>query len=71
MDRELSPVLCDSAEGREWVRDGRCAREGEGVGRGLMLVDDVWQRPTQYCKAVVLQLKNIEKEEWNWRNQPA
>ena len=55
-DRELSPVLCDSAEGRDWVRDGRCAWEGEGVGRGLMLVDDVWQRPTQYCKAVVLHL---------------
>ena len=32
---------------------------------------DVWQKPTQYCKAIILQLKkNYKKksENWTWNN---
>ena len=56
-DRELNPGLCDNPEGWDRVRDGRCVQEGGAIGRGLILADDIWQRPTQYCKAIVLQLK--------------
>ena len=51
--RELSPALSDDLGG--W--DG-------GVGRslkreGMLMADShvVWQRPTQYCKAIILQMK--------------
>ena len=50
-------MLCDNPEGWDLVRDRRCVQEGGDVARGLILADDVWQRPTQYCKAIVLQLK--------------
>ena len=35
-------------------------RKGTYVYLWLIHVD-VWQRPTQYCKAIVLQLKKIKK----------
>ena len=35
---------------------GRFKREGTFVYPRLIHVD-VWQKPTQYCKAIVLQLK--------------
>ena len=35
----------------------------EGIHVCLWLIHvDVWQRPTQYCKALILQLKKIEKK---------
>ena len=63
--RELKPGLCDDLE---WRRDGEGG--GRQVQRGgdiyiyiyiythLWLVHvDVWQRPTQYGKAIIPQLK--------------
>ena len=54
--RELNLVLCDNLEGQ----DG----EGSG-GRGHMYLwlmhVVVWQKPTKYCKAIILQLKIKKK----------
>ena len=45
---------------------GRFKREGTYVYLWLILVD-VWQKPTQYCKAIIFQLKI--KIEFKKRNQ--
>ena len=37
------------------------AHEGGGVYLWLIHVD-VWQKPTQYCKAIIFQLKNTSKK---------
>ena len=50
-------VLCDSLEGREV--GGRLKREGTCVYLWLIHVD-VWQKPTQHCKAIIVQLKIIQ-----------
>ena len=57
-----NPVLCDSLEGRGGEGTGR-----EGMGRGFKrkgtrvypwaIQIDVWQKPSQYCKVIILQLK--------------
>ena len=50
MCREPSLVLCDNLEGREPKR--------EGIYVYLWMIHIVvWQKPTQYCKAVIFQLK--------------
>ena len=52
-----NPVLCDNLEGglgRE--AGGRFRREGTYVFLQLIHVD-VWQKLTQHCKAMILQLK--------------
>ena len=54
--RELKPVLCDNLEGWEGERGGRFRREGTFVYLWLIRAD-LWQKPTQYCKAIILQLK--------------
>ena len=56
--RELKPGLWDSPPERwDGVGSGRkVQREGTHVYLGLIHVD-VWQKPTQYCKAIILQLK--------------
>ena len=36
--------------------EGRLKREGTYIYLGLIHVD-IWQKPTQYCKAIILQLK--------------
>ena len=41
--------------------EGRFLREGTAVYQWLKHAD-VSQRPTQYCKAIILQLKKIRKE---------
>ena len=58
-----SRLLCDNLEGwdgvgvgREWELGGRFKREGTYVYLWL-IHDDVWQKPTQYCKAIILHLK--------------
>ena len=48
------PVLCDNLEG--WEVGGRFKREGTYIYLWLIHVDG-WQKPTQYCKAIILQLK--------------
>ena len=46
----------------EWEAGGRFKREGTYVYLWLMHVD-VWQKPTQYYKAITLQLKtNLKRE---------
>ena len=47
--------------GREVGR--RFKREGTYVHLRLIHVD-VWQKPTQFCKSIILQLKNKLKKEW-------
>ena len=51
-------MLCDNL-GDGWVDrvgSGRKVQEGEDLCT-LMTYVHVWQKPTQYCKAIVLQLK--------------
>ena len=58
--RELNPVLCDNLEGWEGV-GRRFKREGTYAYLWRIQVI-VWQEPTQYCKAIILQLKiNLKK----------
>ena len=44
-----------------WEVEGRLKREGTNVSLWLVHVD-VWQKSTQYCKAIILQLKIILKK---------
>ena len=51
------PVLCDNPEGYDGVGGGREV-QGEGTYEYLWLIHvAVWQKPKQYCKATILQLK--------------
>ena len=43
-------------DGKGWELEGRFRREGTYVYLWLIHVD-VWQKPKQYCKAIILQLK--------------
>ena len=53
--RELNLELCINLEGwMGWEMGGGYKREGIYVYLWLICVD-VWQRPTQYCRAIVLQ----------------
>ena len=50
-------VLSDSLEGQDEVGVGG-EFKGEGTYAYLWLIRvDVWQKSTQYCKAIILQLK--------------
>ena len=40
----------------EWAVGGRVKKEGTCVYLWLIHID-VWQKPTQHCKAIILQLK--------------
>ena len=56
--RELKPVLCNSLE--RGVRVGGVKEEREGPHVYLWPIHvDVWQKPSQYGKAIILQLKII------------
>jgi len=46
-----------------WELGERSKREGTYAHLWLIHVD-LWQKPTQYCKAIILQLK-IEKNKMN------
>ena len=46
----------DNLEGRDGEGDGREAQERGGM---CMPVGDAWQKPAQYCKAIILQLKKM------------
>ena len=45
----------------EWEVGRRFKRERTYVYLWLIHVD-VWQKPTQYCKAIIFQLKNTSKK---------
>ena len=50
-------MLCDNLEGWEGVGGGGMFK-GEGTHLYLLLIHvDVWQKPTQYCKANIFRLK--------------
>ena len=51
-------VLCDNLEGWDvaGVGGGRFKRDGTYVYRWLIHAI-TWQKPTQYCKAIILKLK--------------
>ena len=50
-------MLCDNLEGWDvWEKRGRFYREGIYIYLWLIHVV-VWQKPTQYYKAIILQLK--------------
>ena len=44
---------------------GRFEREGTGVYLWLILVD-VWQKITKFCKAIILQLKKIKWQKYSF-----
>ena len=69
--RELKPVLYDNLEGWDGAGEGRrLKREGTYVYLWLIYVD-VWQKPTQYCKEIIRQLKinKLRKKELNKKNE--
>ena len=50
-------MLCDNLEGgMEWEVGGSFLREGTYVYLWLIHVN-IWQKPIQYCKAIILQSK--------------
>ena len=49
-----NPVLCEYLEGWDELGGGSFKREGTHICLCLIRVD-VWQKPTQYCKASILQ----------------
>lgn len=62
-DRKLSPVLRDNYRGGVgWEVERGFRREGTCVYLWLIGVD-VWQKPSQHCEALILQLKKIPKNE--------
>ena len=56
--RELKPGPSDNLEGWDGVGGGREVQEEGGIC--IFMADsytDIQQKPTQYCKAIILQLK--------------
>ena len=47
--------------GMEWDVGGRFKREGTYVYLWLIHAD-MWQKPTSYCDAIILQLKILKRE---------
>ena len=55
LHRELNLELCDNLERWDGVGAGRGIQEGGGAYVCLWPIHvDVWQKPTQYCKAIIL-----------------
>ena len=50
-------MICDNPEGYGRVGGGRESQEEGDMCMPWLIDVDVWQRPTQYCKAIILQLK--------------
>ena len=51
------PVLWDNPEGWGGEGGGRGLQEGEDKCIPMPIQDDVWQKPSQYCKVTILQIK--------------
>ena len=54
---QLKPRLCDTLEGWDGVGGGGEFQEGGTYAYLWLIHADIWQKPTQYCKAIILQLK--------------
>ena len=52
----IKPAL-GQPRGRHWVRGGRQVEAGRTYVYLRLIQVDVWQKPTLYCKAIILQLK--------------
>ena len=52
-----NPVLWDNPERWGGEGGGRGIQDGETHVHQWLIHVDVWQKPPQYCKAIVLQLK--------------
>ena len=50
-------MLHDSLEGWDGVGDGRGVQGGRTYVYLWLIHVGVWQKPSQYCKAIILQLK--------------
>ena len=50
-------VPCDNLEASGGEEDGREVQEGGDILYLWLIHTDAWQKPTQYCKAIILQLK--------------
>ena len=50
-------MLCDNLEGWDRVEGGMEVQEGGDMYNLWLIHVDVWQKPTQHCKAIILQLK--------------
>ena len=58
MLKEIPTVLCDKRVGMGWeVGGGREFQEGGDIYIHMLINVDEWQKSTQYCKTVILQLK--------------
>ena len=44
----------------ELVGDGREIQEGEDI---CLIHVDIWQKPTQYCKAIIVQLNFLKRQQ--------
>ena len=51
-------MLCDNLNGWDGVGDGREVQEGWDIYIYLWMTHvDVWQKPSQYYKTIIIQLK--------------
>ena len=51
------PVLWDNPEGRGGEEGGRGVQDGGTHVHPWLIHVDVWQKPSQYCKVIIVQLK--------------
>ena len=62
MTQELNSVLCENLEGWDGRKMGRKFRR-ERMYVYLWLIHlDIWQKLTQYCEAIILQLKKLQNK---------
>ena len=66
--RELKPILYDNLEGGK-VGSGREVQEVWTYVYIWLIHVDIWQKPTQYCKAIIPQLNKFVKKEVFWFHQ--
>ena len=60
--RELKPVLCDNLEGWDGVEDEGGFRKDQTYVHLWLICVDVWERPTKYWKAIILQLRQTNQK---------
>ena len=58
MTQGIQTGALGQAEGSDGEGNGRKVGEGGDVGALWLNRIDVWQKPTKFCKAIILQLKN-------------
>ena len=67
MTQKIGQMPCDNLERWNGGREGKEVQEGGEICIYIytqlwLILVDVWQRPIQYCKAIILQLKiNFKK----------